>query len=233
VSAPPEYFPMIREICDRYDVLFIADEVMTGIGRTGENFAVNHWQVVPDIITTGKGVGGGYAPLGAMVVREPVYQTIAEGSGAFIHGFTYGGHPPSVAAGAAVLKYVEEHCLVAQAAERGRYLEQHLEPLRASRIVGDVRGKGLMWGIEFVRDKDSKEPFDRALRVAERIGAAAFKRGLIIYPGAGNVDGVRGDQLLVGPPLVITTSEIDELVDMLAASIRDVEGELTALGALR
>jgi adenosylmethionine-8-amino-7-oxononanoate aminotransferase len=232
LTPPPEYFPMIREICDRYEVLFIADEVMTGIGRTGENFAVNHWQVVPDIITTGKGVGGGYAPLGAMVVREPVYQTIAEGSGAFVHGFTYGGHPSSVAAGAAVLKYVADHSLVAQAAGRGHYLEQCLQPLLTSRIVGDIRGKGLMWGIEFVRDKASKEPFDRALRVAERIGEVAFKRGLIIYPGAGNVDGVRGDQLLIGPPLVITDAEIDQLVEMLAGAISDVEGDLVRMGAL-
>lgn len=232
LTPPPEYFPMIREICDRYEVLLIADEVMTGIGRTGENFAVNHWQVLPDIITTGKGVGGGYAPLGAMIVREPVYQTIAEGSGAFIHGFTYGGHPPSVAAGAAVLKYVSDNNLVARANERGRYLEERLQPLRASRIVGDMRGKGLMWGIEFVRDRATKEPFDRSLRVAERVGDAAFRRGLIIYPGAGNVDGIRGDQLLIGPPLVITEREIDQLVEMLADAIDDVASDLVAAGAL-
>ncbi|MGH2585227.1 MAG: aminotransferase class III-fold pyridoxal phosphate-dependent enzyme, partial [Dehalococcoidia bacterium] len=113
---PPEYFPIIRDICDRYEVLFIADEVMTGIGRTGRRFAVEHWDVVPDVITTGKGVGGGYAPLGAMIVREPHFQAIAQGSGAFVHGFTYGGHPPSAAAGAAVLAYVEEHGLIDRAA---------------------------------------------------------------------------------------------------------------------
>jgi adenosylmethionine-8-amino-7-oxononanoate aminotransferase len=226
LTPPPEYFPIIRAICDRYDVLFIADEVMTGIGRTGANFAVNHWQVIPDIITTGKGVGGGYAPLGAMIVREGVYQAIATGSGAFVHGFTYGGHPPSVAVGAAVLKYVVEHSLVHQAAARGRYLEQRLQPLYASRIVGEIRGKGLMWGIEFVQDKATKQPFAREQRVAERVGEAAFRRGLIIYPGSGNADGVRGDQLLIGPPLVITEGEIDQLVEMLAGAIADVEQEL-------
>ncbi|MGI8554543.1 MAG: aspartate aminotransferase family protein [Dehalococcoidia bacterium] len=226
LTPPPEYFPIIREICDRYDVLFIADEVMTGIGRTGQNFAVDHWNVIPDIITTGKGVGGGYAPLGAMIVKEQLYQAIARGSGAFMHGFTYGGHPPSVAAGAAVLKYVEEHDLVAQAALRGEYLAECLEPLRSSAIVGDIRGKGLMRGIEFVRDQETKAPFPRALKVAERIGSAAFAEGLIIYPGSGNVDGIDGDQLLIGPPLVISEPEIDQLVEMLTAAIDAVEAEM-------
>lgn len=227
LTPPPEYFPIIREICDRYDVLFIADEVMTGIGRTGANFAVDHWSVVPDLITTGKGVGGGYAPLGALIVREPVFQAIAQGSGSFVHGFTYGGHPPSVAAGAAVLRYVIEHDLAGQAARRGEYLAARLEPLRERRIVGDLRGKGLMWGIEFVRDRATKQPFPRALHVAERIGAAAFERGLIIYPGSGNVDGIDGDQLLIGPPLVISEPELDQLVAMLSAAIDAVEAELT------
>jgi adenosylmethionine-8-amino-7-oxononanoate aminotransferase len=231
LTPPPAYFPIIREICDRYDVLFIADEVMTGIGRTGESFAVNHWNVVPDLITTGKGVSGGYAPLAAMIVREPVYQAIAEGSGAFMHGFTYGGHPVAAATGAAVLKYVEEHDLVANAARRGAYLAGLLDPLRERRIVGDVRGMGLMWGIEFVRDRATKEPFPRGLHVAERIGEAAFERGLIIYPGSGNADGVDGDQLLIGPPLVISEPEIDQLVAMLADAIAAVEEELLREGA--
>src|SRR5262245_3472768 len=147
---PPEYFPIIRQICDRYGVLFIADEVMTGIGRTGRNFAVDHWGVVPDVITTGKGVSGGYAPLAAMIVREPHYQSIAHGSGAFVHGFTYGAHPPSCAAGAAVLDYVEAHDLVARAAAMGERLMERLDPLREHPIVGDLRGLGLMIGVELV-----------------------------------------------------------------------------------
>lgn len=232
LTPPPEYFPIIREICTRYDVLLIADEVMTGIGRTGEAFAVNHWQVVPDIITTGKGVSGGYAPLAAMIVREPLFQAIARGSGAFIHGFTYGGHPPSAAAGAAVLEYIAEHDLIARAAELGQYLAGKLEQMRASRIVGDVRGKGMMWGIEFVRDRDTKQPFERSARIAERIGDAAFARGLIIYPGSGNVDGVRGDQILIGPPLVITRAEIDVLAGLLGDAIAAVERDLAEEGLL-
>lgn len=226
ITPPPEYFPIIRDICSRYDVLFIADEVMTGIGRTGESFAMNHWGVVPDIITTGKGVSGGYAPLAAMIVREPLFAAIAQGSGAFIHGFTYGGHPPSAAAGAAVLQYVRAHGLVERAARLGTYLGERLQPLAGRRIVGDIRGLGLMRGIEFVRDRATKAPFDRSLRVAERVGEAAFARGLIIYPGAGNVDGVRGDQLLIGPPLVITELEIDELVARLAGAIDEVAAAL-------
>jgi adenosylmethionine-8-amino-7-oxononanoate aminotransferase len=220
---PPEYFGIIRQICDRYGVLFIADEVMTGIGRTGRRFAVDHWGVVPDVITTGKGVGGGYAPLGAMIVREPHFQTIARGSGTFVHGFTYGGHPPSVAAGAAVLAYVQEHGLVERAATLGERLAERLEPLRERRIVGDVRGLGLMRGVEFVRDRATREPFDRGLRVAERIGEAAFERGLIIYPGSGNADGVNGDQILIGPPLVISEEQVDLLAARLIEAVDAVE----------
>jgi len=224
---PPEYFPLIRQICDRYGVLLIADEVMTGIGRTGAAFAVDHWEVQPDMITTGKGVGGGYAPLGAMIVREPHFQAIAQGSGAFMHGFTYGGHPPSCAVGAAVLGYVEEHDLIARAAAMGARLRERLTPLLERRIVGDLRGLGLMLGVEFVRDRATKEPFARALRVAERIGEAAFARELIVYPGSGNVDGVRGDQVLIGPPLVISEAEVDLLAARLIEAVDAVEGELT------
>ncbi|MGE0541206.1 MAG: aspartate aminotransferase family protein [Dehalococcoidia bacterium] len=224
---PPEYFAIIREICDRYGVLFIADEVMTGIGRTGKNFAVDHWNVVPDVITTGKGVGGGYAPLGAMIVQERHFQTIAQGTGSFVHGFTYGGHPPSVAAGAAVLAYVQEHDLVARSATMGERLAERLDPLRDRPIVGDLRGLGLMRGIELVRDRRTKEPFDRSLRVAERIGEAAFERGLIIYPGSGNADGINGDQILIGPPLVISEAEVDLLAERLIEAVDAVMRDLT------
>lgn len=223
---PPEYFGIIRQICDRYDVLFIADEVMTGIGRTGRNFAVDHWGVVPDVITTGKGLSGGYAPLAAMIVREGHYQAIAQGSGAFVHGFTYGGHPASCAAGAAVLDYIQVHGLVARAAAMGEMLMARLQPLRARRIVGDLRGLGLMLGVEFVRDQATKEPFDRGLRVAERVVEAAFERGLIVYPGSGNADGVRGDQILVGPPLVISADEIEILATRLIDAVDAVTADL-------
>jgi adenosylmethionine-8-amino-7-oxononanoate aminotransferase len=232
LTPPPEYFRIIRAICDRYEVLFIADEVMTGIGRTGAAFAVDHWQVVPDIITTGKGVSGGYAPLAAMIVREPLFQAIAQGSGTFVHGFTYGGHPVACATGAAVLRYIESHGLIERAARLGAYLEPRLRALLGSPIVGDVRGKGLMWGIEFVRDKATREPFDRAQRVAERVAEAAFAPGLVVYPGFGNADGHRGDQVLVGPPLVVEPAELDLLVERLSDAVRAVAQALAGESAL-
>jgi adenosylmethionine-8-amino-7-oxononanoate aminotransferase len=229
---PPEYFDIIRQTCDRYDVLFVADEVMTGIGRTGRNFAVDHWGVIPDVITTGKGVSGGYAPLAAMIVREPHFRAIAEGSGGFVHGFTYGGHPSSCAAAAAVLAYVEAHDLVTHAAAMGDLLMERLQPLAERRIVGDLRGLGLMRGVEFVRDRRTKEPFDRGLRVAERVVEAAFARELIVYPGSGNADGVRGDQILVGPPLVISAAEVETLAGRLIDAVDAVRAELERQGAL-
>ncbi len=229
---PPEYFDIIRQVCDRYDVLFVADEVMTGIGRTGRNFAVDHWGVTPDVITTGKGVSGGYAPLAAMIVREPHFQAIAEGSGTFVHGFTYGGHPSSCAAGAAVLEYVQVHGLVAHAAAMGELLMERLQPLRERRIVGDLRGLGLMRGVEFVRDRETKEPFARGLRVAERVGEAAFARELIVYPGSGNADGVNGDQILIGPPLVISATEVQILAARLIDAVDAVIADLERDGAL-
>ena len=223
VVPPPEYFPISRGICDRYGVLGIADEVMTGLGRTGRNFAVDHWQVVPDLITTGKGVSSGYAPLGALIVRESIFEVIADSPTGFVHGHTYGGHPPSAAAGAAVLKYLTDHDLVAASARQGEYLRERLQSLAERPTVGDIRGEGLMVGIEFVRDKATKAPFDRSIGFAEAIGRAAFERGLILYPGSGSADGVNGDHVLIGPPLTITQDEIDLLVSLLTEAIDAVE----------
>ena len=228
VVPPPEYFPIIREICDRYEVLFIADEVMSGLGRTGRNFAIDHWQVVPDLITTGKGIGGGYAPLGALIVRESIFQVVADSPSGFVHGHTYGGHPPSAAAGAAVLRYLTDHDLVDAAARKGEYLIERLQPLADRPTVGDIRGKGLMIGIEFVRDKATKAPFDRSAGFAEALGRAAFERGLIVYPGSGQADGVDGDHVLIGPPLTISRDEIDLLVSLLTESIAQVEEQFGA-----
>jgi adenosylmethionine-8-amino-7-oxononanoate aminotransferase len=158
-TPPPGYFEVIRQICDRYDILFIADEVMTGFGRTGRMFGIEHWGAVPDIIAAGKGISAGYAPLGAVIAREEIYRTV-QGSGGFVHGFTYSGHPPSAAAGVAVLTVLQEEGLVAAAAHRGEYLKAGLLRLQERHpLVGDVRGKGLMLGLEFVRDRATKEPF--------------------------------------------------------------------------
>ncbi len=214
----------MAEICRRRGVLLIADEVMTGMGRTGRHFAVEHWEVAPDILVAAKGLSSGYAPLGAVLVSKRVADAIADGSGAFLHGFTYNSHPISLAAGRAVLKLLQERKLV-QAADSDRQgsrattLRHALEGLRDDKAVGDVRGIGLLWGVEFVADKATKRPFTPELNFAGRVAQAAVKRGLLVYPMQGCVDGVAGDHLLIAPPAVITIEQIDWAVGQLREAI--------------
>jgi adenosylmethionine-8-amino-7-oxononanoate aminotransferase len=226
--APPGYFQRIRAICDRYDVLFIADEVMTGFGRTGRRFGVDHWDVVPDLMAVAKGITAGYAPLGAGLCSTRIYEAFqpGQGSGQFVNLFTYGSNPLCCAVGDTVLRITEEQDLAGRAARVGAYLRARLEPLAASPLVGDVRGLGLMLGLEFVQDKATQEPFPASARVAARVAEAALARGLFVYPGAGTVDGERGDHLMVAPPLTITEAECDELVDALAGALEAVAREL-------
>ncbi len=227
VVPPPGYLPSIAEICRRHAILLIADEVMTGMGRTGRNFAVDHWEIKPDILVAAKGLSSGYAPLGAVIASEKVVDAIAQGSGAFLHGFTYNAHPISVAAGRAVLRYLEDHDLVA-AADSNRpgtaaaHFRQGLETLRNHNRVGDVRGLGLLSAIEFVADKKTKRPFPPEQTFAARIGAAAMQRGLLVYPMQGSVDGTSGDHILLAPPAVITQEQIAWSVAQLRASIGEV-----------
>lgn len=228
VSPPPEYYQIIRSICDRYDILFMVDEVITGFGRTGKNFAIEHWGVVPDIITSGKGISSGYAPLGAVIIHERIYQAVAEGSGLFHHGFTYGGNPVSCAVGLAVLDYIEKNRLVERAARMGEVLLQELSRLKEHAIVADVRGRGMMAGVELLADPLTKAPFPKEKEVAEKVEAAAAERGLLVLPGTGDVDGISGDHLLLAPPFVITEEQIGDLVDILEEAIMAVEGEVTA-----
>jgi adenosylmethionine-8-amino-7-oxononanoate aminotransferase len=226
ITPPPEYFGIIREICDKYDILFIADEVMTGVGRTGENFAIEHWGVVPDILVTAKGITGGYAPLGAVVVRDKIFEAFLPpgGSGQFIHGFTYSGHPLSCAVANTVLQIWEEGDLTRNAAELGPVLLHGLEEIQARhQMVGDVRGIGFMLGMEFVQDRATKEPFPAALKVARQVSNAALEEGLVVYPGTGSVDGERGDHLLITPPLIITRPQIQELLHKLDRALSKVE----------
>jgi adenosylmethionine-8-amino-7-oxononanoate aminotransferase len=224
VAPPPGYLKRVAEICRRHGVLLIADEVMTGMGRTGRNFAVEHWQVAPDILVTAKGLSSGYAPLGAVLVSKRVADAIADGSGAFLHGFTYNSHPISLAAGRAVLRFLQEQKLV-HAADSERQespasnLRRGLESLRDAKSVGDVRGIGLLWGVEFVADKKSKQPFAPELNFAGRVAQAAVKRGLLVYPMQGCVDGVSGDHVLIAPPAVITAEQIDWAVKQLREAI--------------
>ncbi len=224
------YWQRIREICNRYDVKLIADEVMTGIGRTGKNFCLDHWGIIPDVIVVAKGVSSGYTPLGAVIVKEEIYKAIQNGSGLFVHGHTYGQNPLSTAIGSAVLKYIEENRLVERSAKLGEYLLEKLKVLKKYSIVGDVRGIGLFAGIEFVMNKTTKEPFDPALKINSKIAQEAFERGLITYPGGGGADGIRGDHLLLAPPFVITESQIDEMVRILDEAVRAVEKTLTMGG---
>ena len=220
---PPEYFRIIREVCDRYDILFIADEVMTGMGRTGMPFAIEQWGVTPDMIITGKGISSGYAPLGAVIVSDRICRVIEGGSGAFIHGHTYMGHPLSCAIGLAVLRYLEDHRLIERAKRMGEALMAELEQLKGHPLVGDVRGKGLMAALELVVDKASKTPFPRDLRVAEAVAGQAFQKGLILYPGSGGADGLNGDHILIGPPFIISEPEIKEMVRTLGEALDEIE----------
>lgn len=222
VPAPEDYFKIIREICDRYGVLFIADEVMTGFGRTGRRFALEHYGVEPDIMAVAKGLSSGYIPLGAAVASERVYEAFKK---PFFHGHTYTGHPVACAVGLAVMEYIERHNLVERAAEMGRHLLKGLQDLYDYGIVGDVRGLGLFAGIEFVSDRESKRPFSPEKRVHQRVYEACLRNGLLIYPGSGTVDGVRGDHIQVAPPLIVSHGEVDEIVDRLYRSIGEVERE--------
>ena len=223
VPAAPGYFQLIREICDHHDVLFIADEVMTGLGRTGKKWGIDHWDTVPDIIATAKGLAGGYMPLGATIASDKVFDAFGE---PFAHGHTYGSHPVACAAGAAVMDYVVKHRLVDRSAELGEYFHGKLKALYDHPSVGDVRGMGIFAGVEFVKDKESKEPFPPELRYYSRVVDKCFQNGLLVYPGIGTVDGVRGDHIQVAPPLVITRDEIDEIVELLDRSIGEVEAEV-------
>jgi adenosylmethionine-8-amino-7-oxononanoate aminotransferase len=228
VVPPPGYLQAVAEICHRHGVLLIADEVMTGMGRTGRNFAVEHWNVVPDILVTSKGLSSGYAPLGAVLASKRVVDAIASGSGAFLHGLTYNAHPISLAAGRAVLRYLQANKLV-EAADSGRtssaaaQFKHSLESLRHEEAIGDVRGIGLLWGIEFVADKSSTCAFPPEENFAGRVAAAAQKRGLLVYPMQGSVDGIRGDHILLAPPAIITPDQIAFSADQLSTAIREAK----------
>jgi len=228
VVPPPGYLQSIAEICKRHGLLLIADEVMTGMGRTGRNFAVNHWDVRPDILVTAKGLSSGYAPLGAVIATQRVIDAIAHGSGAFLHGFTYNAHPVSLAAGRAVLRYLQSGNLVEAAADNrprtaAANFKLELDKLRAEKSVGDVRGIGLLWAVEFVADKTTKRAFPPDKTFSSRVGAAAMKRGLLVYPMQGSVDGVYGDHILLAPPAVIDHDQIRWSIEQLGAAIRSVE----------
>ncbi len=229
LTPPAEYFKIVREICDRHDILFIADEVITGFGRTGKAFAMEHWGVVPDLILVGKGISSGYAPLGGVLVHEKIVQTFREtGTSPFLP-FTYAGNPVSCAAGLAVFDHAERHGLFARAGARGDELFGSLRAkLGASPLVGEIRGMGLLAGIELVADRATKRPFPAKAGVGHRVMAAALERGVVILSGQpGLVDGIAGDHVLLAPPYVIERHEIEIVVDTLGAALAEVDAELS------
>ncbi|TYB44992.1 aspartate aminotransferase family protein [Actinomadura chibensis] len=226
--ADPGYFARVREICDKYDVLLIVDEVLTGMGRTGRNFGIEHWDTVPDMIACGKGISSGYTPLGAVITTGAIHEAVRTGSGAFEHGFTYGGNPLSCAVGLAVLHHIQRHDLVANAAEVGGYLRRCIEEAIGDEpVVGEVSGLGMLQGIEIVADRDTRRPFDPALGVSKRIARRTQELGVLINPSfSGNVDGHLGDRFGVCPPYTFTRAQVDETVAALARAVRDVQAEV-------
>ena len=219
-APPPEYWPLVREICDRYGLLLIADEVMTGFGRTGRWFAMQHWNVMPDVMVMAKGATGGYLPLSITAVRGDLVEIIRKGHGDFVHGGTFSHHAVGAAAGLATLRYLQENDLVTASAVKGKVLGEKLRAaLSDLPCVGDVRGIGLMWGVEFVADRVTKAPFPREARFARRVADVAFDKGLIVYPCTGCADGVAGDLVMVAPPFIITETQMDEAVRLLREAV--------------
>jgi adenosylmethionine-8-amino-7-oxononanoate aminotransferase len=210
---PPDYFREVREICDRHEVLFIADEVLTGAGRTGTFTAIEQFGVVPDILTLGKGISGGYVPLSAVMTSKRIVDVIARGSGDFLHAQTFSHHAVLCAGGLAAIRYLDRNRLVARCAEISGMFHQKLKALAELPFVGDVRGRGLLAGIEFVGDKTTKAPLPRARKFAESFTQAAQDSGLMVWPNVGHADGVNGDLVMLAPPFVIKEQEIDEMVD--------------------
>lgn len=223
VAAVDGYFTRIREICDQYGVLLILDEVMCGMGRTGHLFACSADDVTPDIVCIAKGLGAGYQPIGAMLCTKRIYDVIAEGSGFFQHGHTYVGHPVAAAAALAVLKEILENDLIAQVRKRGTYFEAQLRKRFGQHPhVGEIRGRGLFWGVELVKDRASKTPFDPSRGLAGKIKKAAFDEGLVCYPMQGTRDGAIGDHILLAPPFIATEAELDGALDCLDRALNAV-----------
>ena len=220
VPPAPGYLRRIREICDRHDVLLILDEVMCGAGRTGTFLACEQDGVVPDLVTLAKGLAGGYQPIGAVLCSEKLYAAFVQGSGAFINGHTYSGHAIACAAALAVQQVIRAEGLLKRVTEAGGGLRRRLaERFAQHPHVGDIRGRGLLLALEFVADRESRAAFEPELKVSARLKAAAFSRGLLVYPGAGTIDGSRGDHVLLAPPYNVTDGELDSIVERLAAAL--------------
>jgi hypothetical protein len=229
-AVPPEdYWPRIRQICDEYGVLLIADEVLVGMGRTGRWWGLEHWDVTPDILVTSKGAAGGYFPLGFIAANGADIDLLQAKLGDFNHGGTFSHHAVGAAAGLATLRILQKENLLENAASSGAYLGESLhKALGGHPHVGDIRGRGLFWGIELVADRASKKPYPVSQKVAWHIFQRAFDAGLVVYNSQGCADGVNGDIVMLGPPLIINREQIDKMVDILAAAVQAELGSLIA-----
>ena len=225
IPAVPGYLKRIREICDRYGVLLILDEVMCGMGRTGSLYACEQDGVAPDLMAIAKGLGAGYQPIGAMLASKKIFDAIYKGSGFFQHGHTYMGHPTACAAGLAVQHTIENDHLLDNVRQQGQKLHDLLnECLGQHPHVGDIRGRGLFMGVELVADRDRKTPFESSRQMHSKIKKAAMQRGLMCYPMGGTIDGQRGDHILLAPPFIVNDTHIAELVDKLSGALQDALG---------
>jgi len=229
VPPVPGYFRRVREVCDRYGVLLILDEVMCGMGRCGSLFAYAQEGVVPDLVAIAKGLGAGYQPIGAVLASKAIFDTIVGGSGFFQHGHTYLGHAAACAGALAVQRRLHEDGLLVRVAPLGEALDTRLRAeFGRHPNVGDIRGRGLFRGIELVADRETKKPFDPTLRVHARLKQAALSQGLMCYPMGGTVDGARGDHVLLAPAFIVQEAQLDELVEKLA---RALDSTLSAVAA--
>ncbi|HEV2030103.1 MAG TPA: aspartate aminotransferase family protein [Candidatus Dormibacteraeota bacterium] len=219
IVPPADYFPLVRQVCDKYGLLLIADEVITGFGRTGRWFAMQHWNVQADLMVFAKGVTSGYLPLSGVMLTRDVHDTLKSVKGPFAHGFTYSGHPTACAVGLRNVQILEDEHLVERAAEKGAYLQKRLQELRSHEIVGDVRGLGLLAGVELVRNQSTKEPFDVSVGAARRVWLAALEDGVIVRP-------LTGDVLAMSPPFVISEEQIDLMVAALDRALTHIGKEL-------
>lgn len=220
VTAVDGYFARIRDICDKYGVLLILDEVMCGMGRTGHLFACDADNISPDILCIAKGLGAGYQPIGAMLCTDKIYNIIAAGSGFFQHGHTYLGHPVAAAAALAVLMEILENDLVGNVQRRAEHFHSRLQAhLGQHPNIGDIRGRGFFQGLEFVSDRQSKKPFAASMQLASKLKKAAFNEGLVCYPMPGTRDGKSGDHILLAPPFIATDAELEDAIERLVRAI--------------
>lgn len=230
IAPPKDYYRVIKDICERNEILFIADEVMTGFGRTGKILACEHWAVKPDIVALGKGMGAGYATIAATLVSDEVMKPILSGSKLIMSGHTLSANPQACAVSLAVLEYLETKQIISTVEAKGTYLRNMLNKLiNQFSFIGEVRGKGLLLGIEFVENKLTKHPFSRKLQVTQTIIKMAQSNGLLIYPANAGLDGIHGDAIIIAPPLTITKREIEELVRLLTTTLLQFEKSLQSL----